>query len=94
MSWPDMSFMRSEVSKAYSGDKWKQKVRAMADRQVIALYLSLKEKGQLGRKPANYVEEPCYFESDDSDSKQKYDPLERFNDESDRDYYDRIHHEL
>lgn len=91
MSWPEMSFMRLAVSRAYRGDKWKAKVRAMPDQQVIALYFTFKEKGQHGREPTTCTNSCRQMKIH---STQQCDPLERFTDESDRDYYDRINQEL
>ena len=67
MGWPEMSFMRLAVSRAYRGDKWKEKVRAMSERQVIALYFSFEEKGLFNpaRKAIPKVESPA--KSTDSD---------------------------
>lgn len=67
MGWPEMSFMRLAVSRAYRGDKWKEKVRAMSDQQVIALYFVFKERGMFdpARKAAPVVESPTDIEESD-----------------------------
>jgi len=39
--------MREKVSEAYSGDKWKQKVRRMPDDQIIAIYYRLLKSGKI-----------------------------------------------
>lgn len=37
--------MRTEVTKAYSGPSWPEKVRKMSDNQVQAVYFRLKKAG-------------------------------------------------
>lgn len=39
--------MRNEVSKAYNGQKWKDKVRNMSDAQVTAIYYKMNGTGQV-----------------------------------------------
>lgn len=39
--------MRTAVANAYPGDKWSSRVRKMADMQVTATYLRLKNAGKL-----------------------------------------------
>lgn len=57
--------MRSHVENAYDSDSWKRKVRLMPDNQVIAIYKSLLNRGQLEKKkpkkkPPTY-EQLCMF---------------------------------
>lgn len=42
----DVSKMRDHISKMYPGDSWKHKVANMRDNQVMAVYFSMKKKGQ------------------------------------------------
>ena len=44
---PDTQTMRERVSKAYSGEAWKTKVREMPDNQIIAVYYRMLKKGTL-----------------------------------------------
>lgn len=39
--------MRSEVSKAYNGKKWTEKVEAMSESQVYAVYHNLVQEGKI-----------------------------------------------
>lgn len=38
--------MREEIAKAYAGPKWQARVKAMSDRQVIAIYRSMQSEGR------------------------------------------------
>ena len=38
--------MRDYISKMYKSDKWQRRVRLMEDRQVIAIYKTMKARGQ------------------------------------------------
>lgn len=42
----DISAMRDYILKMYPGPKWTEKVAHMRDNQVIAIYFSMKKKGQ------------------------------------------------
>lgn len=65
--------MRSAIFDVYSGYSWKDRVRNMADNQVIAVYYSFRERGVFD-KPKKYSEKPnkttkrelsrTYFEAD------------------------------
>lgn len=49
--------IREKVKRQYPNDKWAKKVDAMPDNQVVAIYLSLKERGEFDkpvRKWATY----------------------------------------
>lgn len=48
--------MRSAIFDVYPGCSWKDRVRCMADNQVIAVYYSFCEKGKFDKKPAKYSE--------------------------------------
>jgi len=39
--------MREQILKAYPGERWRNRVACMADRQVIAIYKNLKKRGEL-----------------------------------------------
>lgn len=41
---------RHEVAKAYNGKKWAEKVEAMSDSQVYAVYHSLVSEGKIKEK--------------------------------------------
>lgn len=49
--------MRDLIEDVYEGPSWKEKVRRMADRQVMAIYFSFCEKGKFNKKPK---EQPVY----------------------------------
>ena len=53
-----VSDMRVAISRIYSSEKWKQKVKYMPDNQVIAIYYGFWERGKFDKKPvtANPVE--------------------------------------
>lgn len=40
-----VDFKRQEITKAYKGPAWANRVKNMSDNQVIAVYLRLKQKG-------------------------------------------------
>ena len=39
--------MRSQLVQVYPGEHWRNRVACMADRQVVAIYKSLKKRGEL-----------------------------------------------
>lgn len=43
----DVPQMREKCAEAYSGDRWKRRVKFMPDDQIVALYLSLKQRGRI-----------------------------------------------
>lgn len=44
--------MRKKVAKAYPSPRWEDRVYRMSDRQVYAVYHSLREQGKLNPKKA------------------------------------------
>lgn len=81
--------MRSFVARVYGGN-WYERVMDMSDNQVMAIYYSLQEQERSGKQPRRRNEKP----RKNREKRQRYDPRDRFNDESDADYYDRINGEL
>lgn len=66
----DISSMRNYILKMYPGPKWIDKVAHMRDDQVIAIYFSMKKKGQQPIKETkkekqltifDYDEDGCYI---------------------------------
>lgn len=39
--------MREHVQKAYSGEKWRQKVERMSDSQILAIFQRLQQSGKI-----------------------------------------------
>lgn len=39
--------MRSQLVSVYPGERWRNRVACMPDRQVIAIYKRMKQKGEL-----------------------------------------------
>ena len=39
--------MRERIAKAYSGERWKNKVKFMKPAQVIAIFKNLSERGRI-----------------------------------------------
>lgn len=39
--------MRAAIERVYAGPTWRLRVQAMDDRQVVAIYKSMKEEGRL-----------------------------------------------
>ena len=89
MSSVSIDEMRDFIARVYGGS-WKERVQDMPDNQVMAIYFSFQEQGRSEPKPRRRNEKPR------KKGREKYrgDPYERFTDESDRDYYDRINQEL
>lgn len=64
--------MRAAIFDVYPGWAWKDRVRNMADNQVIAVYYSFCEKGKFDKKPKKHSEKKDkrellprnYFEND------------------------------
>ncbi len=52
MATPSVNRMRHIISEVYDNPTWKERVRLMADNQVIAVYYSFLEKGKFD-KPTN-----------------------------------------
>ena len=66
----DVQAMRDYILKMYPGPRWVEKVARMKDSQVMAVYYSMKNKGQkpVSNKPDkrqltiyDYDEEGCYI---------------------------------
>ena len=46
--------MRQEIAAIYPGDRWKNRVNGMHERQVVAIYMNFQKTGKfLGRTPLN-----------------------------------------
>lgn len=89
MSSVSIDEMRRFIGRVYGGN-WKERVEDMPDNQVMAIYFSFQEQGRSEPEPRRRNKKP----RKNRGRKQKYDPYERFTDESDADYYDRINGEL
>lgn len=52
MAGNDIEVMRDQISQVYGPDalKWKLRCRNMPNRQVVAVYLRMKEKGYFDRR--------------------------------------------
>lgn len=48
--------MRTYVTKAYPGERWKNKVKKMPDAQVTAIYFRLKAKEEKENASSEYVQ--------------------------------------
>lgn len=86
MAYASIDQMRAFIADVYGGS-WAKRVEDMPDNQVMAIYYSIVETGRPDAKSKKRSDRP-------RKERQRYDPRERFNDESDADYYDRLHHEL
>ena len=72
MPYHSVEAMRDDISKVYKGPGWKEKVKRMSDRQIIAIYYSFCETGKFDKKIHNEkpresvtVAEPgVYFQPD------------------------------
>ena len=42
--------MRAKISEVYESDRWRLRVKTMPDNQVIAIYRTMRDRGQLVRK--------------------------------------------
>ena len=61
----ELTEMREEISRAYSSDtpegtKWTKKVRKMADKQVIAIYLRRKKEERKKNRRKEWSKYPIY----------------------------------
>lgn len=54
MSYYSVDYMREDISKVYNSPVWRERVKRMPDRQVIAIYHSFCETGRFN-KPANKI---------------------------------------
>ena len=94
MAYTSIDDMRAFVAKLYGGN-WSERVLDMPDSQVMAIYYSAQEQEHSGGQPRRRNEKPRKKRDRDyGKRRQKYDPYERFTDESDADYYDRINEEM
>ena len=66
MIYPDIDVMRADISKAYVGDDWKERVRYMPDKQVFAIWIRLYEIGKFSKSTnvtlsnnCNPEDKPC-----------------------------------
>ena len=65
----DISAMRNYILKMYPGPRWTDKVAHMSDNQVMAVYFSMKHKGQKPIKESkerqatiyDYDEDGCFI---------------------------------
>jgi len=65
----DVAQMRKHILKMYPGPRWSEKVALMKDSQVMAIYFSMKKKGQQPIKESkerqatiyDYDEEGCFI---------------------------------
>lgn len=89
MAYASIDDMRDFVAKLYGGN-WSERVLDMPDNQIMAIYYSAQEQERSGKQPRRRNEKP----RKNREKRQKYDPRDRFNDESDADYYDRINGEM
>ena len=92
MAYTTIDDMRDFVAKLYGGN-WYDKVLDMSDNQIMAIYYSCQEQERSGGQPRRRNEKPRKNRKGGR-GRQRYDPYERFTDESERDYYDRINEEL
>ena len=67
--------MRHELTYVYSGPVWRMKVMDMDDRQVIAVYLSMKREGRL---KVHAKEKPKRFGEPVHKMCEKYEQLNMF----------------
>ena len=42
--------MRAKIGEVYESDRWRRKVQLMPDNQVIAIYRTMRDRGQLTNK--------------------------------------------
>ena len=49
--------MRSQVADVYRSDRWRKRVALMGERQVIAIYHNMKERGQFMKKKKRRIPE-------------------------------------
>lgn len=42
--------MRAKISEVYESDRWRRRVQLMPDNQVIAIYRTMRNRGQLNQK--------------------------------------------
>jgi len=42
--------MRAKISEVYESDRWRRRVQLMPDNQVIAIYRTMRNRGQLNQR--------------------------------------------
>lgn len=42
--------MRAKISEVYESDRWRRRVQLMPDNQVIAIYRTMRSRGQLNQR--------------------------------------------
>lgn len=42
--------MRAKIGEVYEGDRWRRRVQLMPDNQVIAVYRTMRDRGQFARR--------------------------------------------
>lgn len=42
--------MRAKIGEVYDSDRWRRRVQLMPDNQVIAVYRTMRDRGQLDRR--------------------------------------------
>lgn len=42
--------MRAKISEVYESDRWRRRVQLMPDNQVIAIYRTMQNRGQLNQR--------------------------------------------
>ncbi len=61
----DVKAMRDYILKMYPGDRWQCKVTQMPDNQVMAIYFSMKKKGQQPVKESKKEKQLTIFDYDE-----------------------------
>lgn len=79
MASPTVEDMRDMIAGVYKGPAWKEKVRDMSDRQVMAVYFNFCEKGKFDKPSKKRSEQPkkeksrgFYLDEDDYAAEQLY----------------------
>lgn len=57
MAWVDIDYARSVVKQMYPHDKWRRRVKAMPDEQILAIYYK-HESDRHAKKVAHKHDEP------------------------------------
>ena len=57
--------MKEYILKMYPGEGWKHKVNSMPDRQIMAVYFSMKHKGQQPVKESKKEKQLTIFDYDE-----------------------------
>lgn len=59
MTYPHIDVMRRDISKMYSSDAWKQRVKHMPDNQVFAIWNKFCEEGRFKNEPEVRTSRTC-----------------------------------